>query len=65
MATQKPLAERMIDAETRASMWLADGNMAKESGNNNLAERCYEKSQFWLDRWTLLANMSEREGPKN
>lgn len=28
-APTKPLAERALDAETRASQWLSDGNQAK------------------------------------
>jgi len=47
--------ERMIDAEVRGSKWLAYGNEANERGDTAKAERCYEKSQFWLDRYNRLA----------
>lgn len=47
--------ERMIEAEERGSKWLADGNEAEERGNLKKAEQCYEKSQFWLDRYNALA----------
>ena len=38
------------EALYRSSKWLADGNAAKERGDKERAERCYQKSQFWLDR---------------
>ena len=44
-----------INAEVRASKWLADGNEASERGDKVKAERCYEKAQFWLDRYNKLA----------
>ena len=46
----KPLAERILDAEVRASRWLADANAARERGNTKRAAECDSKSQFWLDR---------------
>lgn len=52
---KKTLKERMIEAEQRGSHWLAEGNEAHERGDNKKAERCYEKSQFWLDRYNTLA----------
>lgn len=48
--TKKSLHERRLDAETRASTWLADANELAESGDKARAERYYEKAQFWLDR---------------
>jgi hypothetical protein len=48
--TKKTLEQKIIDAHEMASKWLADGNEASEKGNHAKAERCYEKSQFWLDR---------------
>lgn len=39
-----------LRAEELASKWLADGNAAAERGDHKKAERCYEKSQYWLDR---------------
>lgn len=52
---KKSLHERMIDAEQRGSHWLAEGNEASERGDHEKAERFYEKSQFWLDRYNSLA----------
>lgn len=62
-APTTPLAERVLDAETRASQWLADGNQAKEAGRMTKAERCFQKAQFWLDRANLLSGRAERPGP--
>jgi hypothetical protein len=56
--------ERALDAETRASQWLADGNAAKESGRMAKAERCYHKSQFWLDKANLYSGRGEQLPPK-
>ena len=54
----KPLNERIIEAETRGSHWLAEGNEAEERGDRVKAEKCFEKSQFWLDRYNKLAGNS-------
>jgi hypothetical protein len=54
----KTLKDKIIDAEERGNKWLADGNEAAERGDNAKAERCYEKSQFWLDRYNKLAGNS-------
>ncbi len=43
-----------LDAETRSSQWLADGNAAREAGRYEKAQKCYDKSQFWLDRFNKL-----------
>lgn len=43
-----------LNAETRAGQWLADGNEARDAGDNQKAERCYAKSQYWLDRYNKL-----------
>ena len=61
---RRSLADRILDADVRSSRWLADGNEARERGDKALAEKCYEKSQFWLDRYTLLTNRGERPAPK-
>ena len=58
------LADRILDADVRSSRWLADGNEASERGDKTLAEKCYEKSQFWLDRYNLLSGKGERPAPK-
>lgn len=52
---KKSTQERALDAEVRANKWLADGNQYRENGNNEMAEKCYQKSQYWLDRYNLLA----------
>ena len=51
----KALSEKIIEAEERGSRWLADGNEAEERGDRAKAEWCFEKSQFWLDRYNRLA----------
>ncbi|MCL6485660.1 MAG: hypothetical protein I4O49_16080 [Janthinobacterium lividum] len=62
---RKPLAERTLDAEVRASRWLADANDARERGDEKRAAKCDAKSQYWLDRYNLLAGQGERPAPKN
>lgn len=39
-----------VDAEERASHWLAEANEARERGNKAKEEKCLAKGQFWLDR---------------
>lgn len=55
-ASLETLRSRMIDAEMRGSSWLADGNEAAERGDKKKADACYEKSQFWLDRYNSLSD---------
>lgn len=62
-APTKSLDERALDAETRASQWLADGNQAREAGRTVKAERCFQKAQFWLDRANLLSGRADRPAP--
>ncbi len=62
---KQALPDRILDAETRSSQWLADANEARESGNVKRAEECDRKSQFWLDRYNLLTGKGERPAPKN
>lgn len=62
--SKKPLAQRIADADALANRWLADGNEASEIGNLAKAEKCYEKSQYWKDRYTLLTNQAEKAAPK-
>lgn len=54
----KTLTEKILEAETRGSRWLADGNAANEQGNHAKAERCYNKAQYWLDRYNRLTGRS-------
>ena len=63
-APKKTVKERRLDAEVRASQWLADGNEASERGDKVKAEACYEKSQFWLDRANLLAGNADKPAPR-
>jgi hypothetical protein len=51
---KKSLHERWIDAEARGCKYLADANEAQESGKRELAEKLYDKGQFWLDRANQL-----------
>jgi hypothetical protein len=48
------LIKRAGEADLRCSQWLADGNIFFESGKPLAAQRCYAKSQFWLDRRNVL-----------
>lgn len=61
---QISLKARQLDAEVRSSQWLADGNEARESGNIAKAEKCYAKSQYWLDRYNRLAGKSDKPAPR-
>ena len=61
---QRTVAERALDAEVRSSQWLADGNEANEAGQHEKAERCYAKSQYWLDRANHLRGFGDRPPPK-
>lgn len=62
---KKPLHQRIADADALANRWLADGNEAAEAGQPAKAEKCYERSQYWKDRYTLLTNQAERSAPKS
>lgn len=55
-SNRKPqsVEQKALEAEVRCSQWLADGNAAREAGNMAKADRCYAKSQFWLDRYNRL-----------
>jgi hypothetical protein len=47
--------DKALDAETRASQWLASANELSEKGQTEKAEEHYRKAQFWLDRYNKLA----------
>lgn len=64
IAPKTTLKDRMLDADVRSSQWLAGGNIARESGDMVGAEKCYAKSQFWLDRYNLLAGNGEKPAPR-
>ena len=55
MTRTATLNEKIIDAESKCSKWLADGNEYDERGNAKMAERCWEKSQYWRDRYNKLS----------
>lgn len=38
----------------RSANWLAKGNALSERGRKKQAERCYEKSAYWLNRYNAL-----------
>lgn len=61
---KKPLAARIADADALANRWLADGNEALEAGNRVKAEACYDKAQFWIDRYNVLTGQGSKPGPK-
>ncbi|HCH7782767.1 TPA: hypothetical protein NNM78_002206 [Pseudomonas aeruginosa] len=61
---KKSLAERIADADVLASRWLGDGNEAAEAGNHAKAQACYDKAQYWKDRFNLLSGLGDREPPK-
>ncbi|WP_454727885.1 MULTISPECIES: hypothetical protein [Cupriavidus] len=61
---KRSLHERILEAQTMASRWLADGNEANERGHREKAEQCYAKSQYWLDRAILLEGRGDRPPPK-
>lgn len=48
------LKAKLLDAEVRCDQWLAAGNLASERGDAQKAQKCYDKSQFWLDRANAL-----------
>ena len=48
-----------LDYEERAGKWLADGRAAEEAGKTAKAERCYEKSQYWLDKANKVRGWGE------
>ena len=54
----KTLNEKLLDAEHRSANFLALANQAAEAGWHEKAERLYAKSQYWLDRYNLLAGNS-------
>lgn len=56
------LKAKKLDAETRCGQWLADGNEHLEAGRKVEAEKCYEKSQYWLDRANKLQDQIDARG---
>jgi hypothetical protein len=58
MKSAKTLQERILEAEVKGSQWLAKGNEYSEAGKSEQAQRCYDKSQFWLDRYNRLTEQN-------
>lgn len=58
------LQDRILEAEVRASKWLADANQARERGDDKRAAECDTKSQYWLDRFNHLSGRGERCAPR-
>lgn len=65
MMPKRSLEDRIIDADTRASQWLADANEARGCGAIARAIECESKSQFWRDRYNYLTGAIERPAPKH
>jgi hypothetical protein len=42
------------EALNRSAAWLADSNEAAERGDKVRAEKCFDKSRYWLDRYNKL-----------
>jgi hypothetical protein len=47
--------DKTLDAEMRASQWLAHANDLAECGRVGASEKAYVKCQYWLDRYNKLA----------
>jgi hypothetical protein len=50
----RPTAERLLEAEVKCSQALADANAASEAGDKAKAEKLYERSQRWLDKYNAI-----------
>jgi len=53
---KKTLAQRKLDAETKANNWLARANELREAGKND--SKAMEKAQKWLDKLNALEGLS-------
>lgn len=54
LKNENDLRRRILNAEVRAGKWLGDGNEYNDAGNKEMAEKCYQKAQFWHDRYNKL-----------
>ncbi|RYF68553.1 MAG: hypothetical protein EOO39_19215 [Cytophagaceae bacterium] len=66
MPTKAPkvrLDDRILDAQIKASHWLADGNKAFAAGRVTKADRYFQKARFWLDRANHLSGQGESPAP--
>lgn len=50
--------KRLLEADERCNRYLADANEAEEAGDKKRAEKLYEKSGFWRNRYNQLAGNS-------
>jgi hypothetical protein len=55
---KRSLQERILDADIRCGQYLADANEAEERGDKAKAEKLFEKSGFWRDRYNKLSGNS-------
>jgi len=51
--------QQALAAEQHCSKWLNAGNEAEEKGNHAKAEVCYDKAQYWMDRFNKLTGRSD------
>jgi len=61
---KKTLSERILQADILAGRYLGNANEASERGDHAKADALYLKSQYWLDRYNLLAGNGDRAGPR-
>lgn len=61
---KRTLAERRDRASELASRYLADANEASERCQHDIAQKLWDKSQFWHDRYTLLNGEADRPAPR-
>ena len=50
--------QKQLYADERAQHWLFKYNIAIEEGNQHLADVCYSKAHYWLDRLNQLEGLS-------
>lgn len=64
MEMKKSLSERILEADSYASMYLGNANEAEEKGDYEKAQKLMNKCQYWHDRYILLTNQSNKAAPK-
>ena len=52
--TDEKLREKIADADVRGNEWLRKAKEAEAQGNKALAEECYRRGNYWLDRSNKL-----------
>ena len=58
------IQERILQADILASRYLGNANEASERGNQERAEKLYQKSQYWLNRYNLLTGNGDKAPPR-